>query len=67
MQTTFLSGRFIVSLLRKWIKQGPTMPNRETSILSDPNLKVIKQDSMNRKFNTKILHYFKAEEEFEDN
>ena len=67
IQTDFQSARYVVTSLRKRTKQGPPTPTRETSSKSDADEKRIKQETMNRKYEAKLAHYFKQVKDFEDN
>ena len=67
IQTQFQSGRYIVTSLRDGVKKGPPMPTRETSNKADADEKRIEQETMNRKYEAKLIHYFRQNEDFEDN
>ena len=49
------------------MKQGPPTPTRDTSNLTDADAKAIEQETMNRKYEAKLSHYFKQQEDLEDN
>ena len=67
IQTDFQAARYVVSSLRKGIKEGPPAPERETSTKTDMSQKAIEQETMNRKYEAKLVHYFTQEQTFEDN
>ena len=56
IQTDFTSARYVVSSLRKKVKEGPPTPVRETSTKTDVNQKVIEQETMNRKYEAKLAY-----------
>ena len=67
IQTTFTGGRYIVNSLRAQIKDGPAVPTRGTSVKTDAALKAIEQETLNRKYEAQLAHYFAQEMDFEDN
>ena len=67
IQTTFNGGHYIVTSLRSRVKKGPPMPTRGVSVLVNVDLKAIEQETLNRKFEAQLVHYFGQEVEFEDN
>ena len=67
IQTTFNGGRYIVTSLRSRVKAGPPMPTRGVSALVNADLKAVEQETLNRKFEAQLAHYFGQEVEFEDN
>ena len=67
IQTDFTSARYVVSSLRKKVKDGPPIPTRELSSKTDPALKAVEQETFNRKYEAKSAHYYNQETLFEDN
>ena len=61
IQTDFQAARYVVSSLRKKIKEGPPVPERETSSKTDVNQKAIEQETTNRKYEAKLTYYFTQE------
>ena len=66
IQTDFTSARYVVSSLRKKVKDGPPVPVRELSSKTDPDQKAIEQETLNRKYEAKSAHYYNQETLFED-
>ena len=67
IQTDFTSARYVVSSLRKKVKDGPPVPVRELSSKTDADQKAIEQETLNRKYEAKSAHYYNQETLFEDN
>ena len=53
--------------LRSRVKQGPPMPTQGVSVLDNVDLKAVEQETLNRKYEAQLAHYFGQEVEFEDN
>ena len=66
-QTNFTSARYVVSSLRKKVKDGPPVPVRELSSKTNADEKAIEQETLNRKYEAKSAHYYNQETLFEDN
>ena len=67
IQTDFQAGRYVVSSLRSKVKSGPPTPTRETSSKMNEDERKIKQETLNCKYEAKLVHFFKQEEDFQDN
>ena len=67
IQTAFTGGQYIVNSLRAKAKIGPAIPTRGTSTIVDATLKAVEQETLNRKYEAQLAHYFGQEMEFEDN
>ena len=67
IQTDFQAGRYVVSSLRSKVKSGPPTPTRETSSKANEDERRIEQETLNRKYEAKLVHFFKQEEDFQDN
>ena len=67
IQTDFQAGRYVVSSLRSKAKSGPPTPTRETSSKANEDKRKVEQETLNRKYEAKLVHFFKQEEDFEDN
>ena len=49
------------------MKVGPAVPTRGTSQITDAALKAIEQETLNRKYEAQLVHYFSQEMDFEEN